>query len=54
MAQTELASTHRAIPLKKWLWNSYISAALIPLLLIELTFLGIYWGTGEFVYKRGA
>lgn len=42
------------IPLKKWLWNSYVGAALVPLLLVELSFLGIYWGTGEFVYQRGA
>ncbi len=54
MAHSDFETKHKAIPLKKWLWNSYISAALIPLLLIELTFLAIYWGTGEFVYKRGA
>lgn len=47
-------SEGRKIPLKKWLWNSYVGAALIPLLLVELSFLGIYWGTGEFVYTRGA
>ncbi|MCU0817111.1 MAG: ATP-binding protein [Cypionkella sp.] len=44
----------RAIPLKSWLWRSYIGAALVPLLLIELSFLGIYWGTAEFVFQRGA
>ena len=42
------------VPLNKWLWNSYVGAALVPLLLVELSFLGIYWGTGEFVYKSGA
>ncbi|NVO27197.1 ATPase [Donghicola sp. C2-DW-16] len=54
MTESGGAIGHKVIPLKKWLWNSYISAALIPLLLIELTFLGIYWGTGEFVYDKGA
>lgn len=45
---------YKSVPLKKWLWQSYISAALVPLLLIELTFLGIYWATGEFVFAKGA
>lgn len=42
------------LPLRKWLWKSYIRAALVPLLLIELTFLGVYWGTSHVVYERGA
>jgi len=41
-------------PLKTWLWRSYVRAALVPLLLIELSFLGIYWGTSQVVYDRGA
>lgn len=40
--------------LRTWLWRSYVGAALLPLLLIEITFLGVYWGTGEFVFDRGA
>ena len=40
--------------LRTWFWRSYVGAAMVPLLLIELTFLGIYWGTGEFVFDRGA
>lgn len=42
------------LPLKTWLWRSYIRAALVPLLLIELSFLGIYWGTSQVVYDRSA
>ena len=41
-------------PLKSWLWRSYIRAALVPLLLIELSFLGIYWATSQVVYDRSA
>lgn len=41
-------------PLKKWLWRSYLRAALVPLLLIELTFVALYWGTSRFVYDRSA
>lgn len=48
------ADGQRAIPLKSWLWRSFVGAALVPLLLIELSFLGIYWGTAEFVFQRGA
>ena len=42
------------LPLKTWLWRSYIRAALVPLLLIELTFVGLYWGTSRVVYDRSA
>ena len=45
---------HRPRPLKQWLWKSYFSAALVPLLLIEVGFLAIYWGTSELVFKKGA
>ncbi len=41
-------------PLKTWLWRSYLRAALVPLLLIELTFVALYWGTSRFVYDRSA
>lgn len=40
------------IPLAKWLWNSYLRAALIPLLVIELSFLGLYWAANQFTYAR--
>lgn len=41
-------------PLKAWLWGSYVRAALVPLLLIEFSFLAIYWGTSQVVYDRSA
>ncbi|PLL12992.1 ATPase [Tabrizicola sp. TH137] len=41
-------------PLKAWLWRSYLRAALVPLLLIELTFVALYWGTSRVVYDRSA
>lgn len=44
----------KPLPLRSWLWKSYIRAALVPLLLIELTFVGLYWGTSRVVYDRGA
>lgn len=43
-----------AIPLKAWLWRSYLKAALIPLLLIEFGFVAIYWATSQVVYDRSA
>lgn len=43
-----------AVPLRKWLWRSYVKAALVPMLLIEFSFIGIYWGTSQVVYDRGA
>ena len=39
-------------PLSKWLWGSYLRAALIPLLVIELTFLLLYWSSNQFIYER--
>ncbi|PYF09639.1 Cache sensor signal transduction histidine kinase [Rhodobacter viridis] len=42
------------VPLKAWLWRSYVKAALIPLLLIEFGFVAIYWGTSQVVYDRSA
>lgn len=40
------------VPLRKWLWRSYLRSALIPLLVIELTFLGIYWASTAVVYRE--
>lgn len=40
--------------LKNWLWRSYLRAALVPLLVIELTFVALYWGTSRVVYDRSA
>ena len=40
------------VPLHKWLWQSYLWSALIPLLVIELTFLAIYWVSTAVVYNE--
>ena len=40
------------MPLSQWLVRSYVRAAIIPLLLIELGFLAIYWISGNFTYDR--
>lgn len=39
-------------PLERQLWRSYLHAAIIPLLLIELTFLAIYWVSSSTTYDR--
>ncbi len=51
---TAKTATTTPVPLKKWLWRSYVKAALIPLLLIELGFVAIYWVTSQVVYDRSA
>lgn len=38
--------------MRRWLWSSYLRSALIPLLVIELTFLGIYWVSTAIVYRE--
>ncbi|MGP3698155.1 sensor histidine kinase [Rhodobacter sp. NSM] len=45
---------HGPVPLSKWLWRSYIKAALVPLLLIEFGFVGVYLITSQVVYDRSA
>lgn len=52
MAETQRPAA--PLPLKRWLWRSYLRAALVPLLLIELGFLLIYWLTTNVVYDRSA
>ena len=54
MSTTSTTTAQGPQPLKTWLWRSYIRAALVPLLLIELSFLAIYWGTSQVVYDRSA
>ncbi|RHZ92001.1 ATPase [Cereibacter sphaeroides] len=54
MPWTKNAKGHGPIPLNKWLWRSYIKAALVPLLLIEFGFVGVYLITSEVVYDRSA
>lgn len=47
-----LAADGQSVPLRQWLWQSYLRSALIPLLVIELTFLGIYWASTAVVYSE--
>ncbi|OYU62524.1 MAG: ATPase [Bradyrhizobium sp. PARBB1] len=42
------------LPLSRWLWRSYLRSALVPLLLVELSFVVIYFVTTNVVYERGA
>lgn len=42
------------LTLSRWLWRSYLRAALVPLLLIELSFVAIYFITTNVVYERSA
>lgn len=42
----------KQVPLAKWLGASYLRAAIIPFVLIELGFLIGYWATGNFTYER--
>lgn len=42
----------KPIPIKKWLWNSYLHAAIIPLLVVELSFLAIYWLSSSITYRE--
>ncbi|CUA82572.1 His Kinase A (phospho-acceptor) domain/Cache domain [Gulbenkiania indica] len=37
----------RSVPLERWLWRSFLRAAIVPLLVIELGFLMVYWISGE-------
>lgn len=37
--------TNESISLYKWIWQSYINTALIPLILVELVFICIYFGS---------
>ena len=40
------------VPLRRWLWRSYVRAAIIPLLVVELSFLLIYWVSNTIVYRE--
>lgn len=42
----------RPVPLDRWLWRSYLRSAIIPLLVIELSFLAIYWASGLIVHRE--
>lgn len=38
----------------KWLGSAFVRAAIIPLLLIEISFIFIYWSSSNFTYKKNA
>lgn len=40
------------LPLRKWLWRSYLRSAIIPLLIIEIGFLAVYWVSIHVVYRQ--
>ena len=42
----------RSIPLARWLGRSYLRAAIVPLIFIECSFLGVYWFSGHLTYRR--
>lgn len=41
-----------AVPVRRWLWRSYVRAAIIPLLVVELSFLAIYWVSNLIVHQQ--
>ncbi len=41
-----------SISLYKWIWKSYIRTALIPLLIVELIFICIYFGSNIWSHKK--
>ncbi len=43
-----------SVNLATWISGSYLRTAILPLLLIELTFLAIYWVSSNFIYDRNA
>lgn len=45
---------NQPVPLEKWLWRSYVKAAIIPLLVIEISFLIIYWVGSSRIYEENA
>lgn len=44
----------RTAPLQSWLWRSYVRTAIIPLLVIEVSFLVTYWISSTIVYEDNA
>ena len=41
----------RKLPLRAWLWWSYVRTALVPLVVIEISFLVIYWLSVSAIYQ---
>lgn len=42
----------RSVPITKWLWRSYVRAAIVPLLVVEVSFLAIYWLGSGVIYSE--
>lgn len=42
----------KPVPIAKWLWRSYVRAAIVPLLVVELSFLVIYWLGSNVIYSE--
>ena len=42
-----MINTKKKLSLMKWIWSSFLKTALIPLVVIELAFIGIYFLTSE-------
>lgn len=47
-----MVKTNAPISLFKWIWHSYLKTALIPLVLVELVFIGIYFFTNGWTQKE--
>ncbi|MFD2672579.1 ATP-binding protein [Marinicrinis sediminis] len=43
------STSPKAVPLVKWIWNSYLKTALIPFICVELVFLGVYFITNDWI-----
>jgi len=43
---------NKSISLYKWIWRSYINTVLIPLILIELIFIGIYFSSFTWSHEK--
>ncbi|MFB6466415.1 ATP-binding protein [Cytobacillus sp. Hz8] len=43
----KLSFTSKKLPLFKWIWYSFLRTALIPLIVVELVFIGIYFFTNK-------
>ncbi len=52
-ATANRASVQRKpVPIAKWLWRSYVRAAIVPLLVVEVSFLVIYWLGSNVIYSE--
>lgn len=52
VCQMSHPETKPSMSLARWFWKSYFRAAVVPLLVIELSFLLVYWISAETTYDR--